>query len=143
MKPIVAIFMAAWLLSSSLTAAQELVGPVTHIRDGDTIEVSRVPIRLNGLNCDERGTRLGNQATAAMKKLVSGKRLNCRLNGEVTYDRRVGRCSLPDGQDIGALMIANGYCGRCDRYDPSGSYIAAQKKAGRYRGSFPSYCKPR
>jgi hypothetical protein len=43
-----------------------LAGHVTHVRDGDTIEVGRRPIRLNGLTCDERGTRLGDRATQAM-----------------------------------------------------------------------------
>ena len=46
---------------------------VTHVRDGDTIEVNRRPIRLNGLTCGERGTLLGNQATAAMRELVAGR----------------------------------------------------------------------
>lgn len=78
-----------------------------------------------------------------MRKLVYGQRLTCTLNGEVSHDRRIGRCSLPDGRDIGAVMISLGLCGRCDRFDSHGSYIGVQKAAGRWRGKFPSYCKAR
>ena len=34
-----------------------LVGMVTHVRDGDTIEVRGVPVRIANLDCAERGTR--------------------------------------------------------------------------------------
>ena len=36
-----------------------LTGKVTHVRDGDTIEVNNVPIRLAALDCPERGTKNG------------------------------------------------------------------------------------
>ena len=32
-----------------------LTGKVTHVRDGDTIEVNSVPIRLAALDCPESG----------------------------------------------------------------------------------------
>lgn len=69
----------------------DLAGSVTHVRDGDTIEVAGVPVRLQGLTCDERGTPLGMVATAAMRDLVRGQRVACDLTGERTYDREVGR----------------------------------------------------
>ena len=34
-----------------------LEGRVTRVRDGDTIEVNGVAIRLSALDCPERGTR--------------------------------------------------------------------------------------
>jgi len=125
---------------TEFTPNETLTGMVTHVRDGDTIEVNRRPIRLNGLTCDERGTPLGNQATAAMRQLVAGKTVTCKLNGDRTYDREVGRCSLVDGRDVGAVMIAKGLCGRCARYDPLRKYIAVQREAGAYEGDYPGYC---
>ncbi len=119
---------------------EALTGRVTHVRDGDTIEVSNRPIRLNGLTCDERGTALGDQATAAMRRLVSGKTLTCKLNGDRTYDREVGRCSLEDGRDIGAILIARGLCGGCARYDPLRKYVDVQREAGPFSGAYPGYC---
>lgn len=125
---------------TELTPNETFSGVVTHVRDGDTIEVNRRPIRLNGLTCDERGTPLGNQAAAAMRELVAGKTVTCDLNGDRTYDREVGRCSLADGSDIGATMISRGLCGRCARYDPLRKYAAVQREAGPFKGAQPTYC---
>ncbi|SMY07248.1 thermonuclease family protein [Flavimaricola marinus] len=118
-----------------------LTGRVTHVRDGDTIEVNGQVIRLNGLTCDERGTPLGNQATMAMQVLASGEAVTCTLNGEQTYDREVGRCSLADGRDLGAELIRQGICGRCARYDPLRTYAALQQEAERFSGAYPGYCR--
>ena len=45
-----------------------LTGKVTHVRDGDTIEVNNVPIRLAALDCPERGTRDGDYASLIAKQ---------------------------------------------------------------------------
>ncbi|MFC2966888.1 thermonuclease family protein [Acidimangrovimonas pyrenivorans] len=117
-----------------------LAGTVTHVRDGDTIEVNRQPIRLNGLTCDELRTPLGDKAKAAMQRLAAGRRVTCELNGEHTYDRAVGRCRLSDGRDLGAVLISQRICGRCARYDPLRKYAAVQREAGPFEGAYPSYC---
>lgn len=137
----------ALILAIALTAcvqddpSADLSGTVTHVRDGDTIEVAGVPVRLQGLTCDERDTQLGVLATAAMRDLVRGQRVACDLTGERTYDREVGRCTLPDGRDLGAVLISQGVCGRCDRYDSGGAYGAIQRAAGPWHGAFPGYCR--
>ncbi|MBR9651942.1 thermonuclease family protein [Thalassobius aquimarinus] len=141
---VVALILGAVLFREGLipgSSGADVTGPVTHVRDGDTIELRGVAIRLNGLNCDERGTRLGEAATVALRDLVQGQELTCRLNGDKTYDREVGRCALPDGRDIGAELIRAGLCGRCDRYDPQGTYVNVQREAGPFAGSFPDYCR--
>ena len=124
-----------------LPGSGDLKGPVTNVRDGDTIEVAGVPVRLQGLTCDERGTALGESATRAISGLVRGQEISCGLTGEKTHDREVGRCQLPDGRDIGAVLISQGQCGRCDRFDPQGDFVGVQREAGPFPGSFPSYCR--
>ncbi|MEP3331659.1 hypothetical protein [Sedimentitalea sp.] len=94
------------------TTAGNMAGRVTHVRDGDTIEVGRTAIRLAKLDCAEKGTVAGDAATRKMKQLVRGQSLTCRLTGRTSYDREVGSCSLPDGRDIAQVMIRNGACGR-------------------------------
>ena len=51
------------LMAFSATAYAEqqtvLTGTVTKVRDGDTIEVGRVPIRLNGVAAPEKRDALG------------------------------------------------------------------------------------
>jgi hypothetical protein len=116
-------------------------GLVTRVRDGDTVVVAGRPIRLGGLNCDERGTRLGDEATMVMHQIVAGQRLRCELDGERTHDREVGRCLLPNGEDLGAVMIARRVCGRCARHDPWRDYAAVQDEAGPYAGDTPGYCR--
>ena len=94
----------------NVSAQAELTGQITHVRDGDTIEVGNIAIRLNGLTCDERGTALGDRATAYLRSQVLGKTATCSLNGERTYDRLVGRCATEDLGDIGAHLITQQLC---------------------------------
>ena len=125
----------------TLFAQAELTGQITHVRDGDTIEVGNIAIRLNGLTCDERGTTLGDRATAYLRSQVLGKTATCSLDGERTYDRLVGRCATENLGDIGVHLIKQQLCRRCERYDPEGDYAQAQRRAGPYSGAMPSYCK--
>lgn len=115
-----------------------LEGQVTKVRDGDTIEVGRVPIRLNGVSAPEMNEPLGPQSKAFMTDLVMGKRVRCELNGEKTHDRFVGVCYL-DGKDIGATVIANGLALDCPRF--SGRRYAEYKVEGAAaKMKLPGYC---
>ncbi|WP_372520341.1 thermonuclease family protein [Limimaricola soesokkakensis] len=96
----------------SLSSTQEIVGRVTHVRDGDTIEVEGIPIRFGSLNCAESTTSKGQLATAKIRALIAGQTLTCHLSGRTSYDRKIGSCRLPDGRDLGGIMIDEGYCQR-------------------------------
>ncbi|WP_425405865.1 thermonuclease family protein [Hwanghaeella sp.] len=120
-----------------------IAGTVTHVRDGDTIEVEGVPIRLNGLSAPERGEPFGKASSDFMRALVLGKAVRCELNGERTHDRLVGVCYL-DGADISALIIREGLARDCPRY--SGGKYAADERQAKRRGlhdsyRLPSYCR--
>jgi len=52
------------------------------VLDGDSIEVVGRAVRLNGLNCEERGTTGGDWATVAMRRLVGGHTVSSALNGD-------------------------------------------------------------
>lgn len=94
------------------TGARTLTGSVTHVRDGDTIEVSGVPIRFAGLDCAELGTAAGERAKQHMTRLVAGRKLQCDLTGRRSYDRMIGECEIMAGQSLSEIMIRNGYCDR-------------------------------
>lgn len=96
----------------AVISTDNIVGPVTHVRDGDTIEVAGVPIRFGSLDCAERDTAAGQRATARMRSLVAGQTLICHLNGRTSYDRKIGSCTMQDGRDLAGVMIGDGYCGR-------------------------------
>ena len=109
---------SAWKSSRSMreTAAAlpgaQLVDTVTRVRDGDTVVVGLIPIRLANLDCAERGTKFGDRATRQIEGMVKNAQLRCTLEGRRSYDREVGVCSLPDGRDVGELLIAGGFCQR-------------------------------
>jgi micrococcal nuclease len=98
-----------------------LTGEVTNVRDGDTIEVGGLAVRLNGLAAPEGDEPGGTAATRAMRKMVEGRTLRCELDGERTRDRCVGVCYL-DGGDIADTMVRQGLARDCPRFS-----------AGRYR----------
>lgn len=87
-----------------------LRGRVTHVRDGDTIEVAGRAVRFANLDCAELGTTARELARLRMKALVAGQRATCTLTGDRSYDRWIGDCHLSDGRDIAGLMIHEGLC---------------------------------
>lgn len=95
---------------SVLPAGHALSGRVTRVRDGDTIEVAGVPVRFARVDCAERGTVAGDAATRAMRELASGRQVQCSLIGRRSYDREIGTCYLPDGADLGAVLVSRGLC---------------------------------
>ena len=135
------IFLISIVWTSLLHAQATLEGPVTKVRDGDTIEVGQIPIRFQGLNCDELNTKKGQDVSDMLKATLKGEQVVCQLNGQSSYDRLIGRCMAVDVGDIAKYLIEQGYCGRCKRYDEEGLYIKAQTKAGFYKGIMPNYCR--
>ena len=92
-----------------------LSGTVTHIRDGDTVEVDGIAIRLAALNCPENKTQKGRYATRVAKQF-EGLKMTCELTGAKTYDRLVGYCSV-NGLDFGRFMMQNSSCKVWEKYD--------------------------
>ncbi len=94
-------------------ASADLAGPVTHVRDGDTIEVAGTPVRIANLDCAEMDTAEGQSAGLFMRDLVRGQTVACDLEGRMSHDREVGTCALAEtGEDLGEILIGEGVCGR-------------------------------
>ena len=108
--------------------------------DRDTLEISSVRIRLNGVAAPERKEPGGAEATAAMKKMTSGKTVRCSLTGKKTYKREVGTC-WAGTLDLGAALIASGKTRDCPRYSDS-RYSALEPETVIFL-PFPKYCIPR
>jgi micrococcal nuclease len=116
-----------------------LTGEVNKVRDGDTIEVGKIPIRLNGVSAPELKEPLGQQSKRFMLDLVGGKHVRCELNGQKTYDRFVGVCYLGE-QDIGAAVIEAGLARDCPRFS-GGRYVGVEVAAAREAIKLPKYCR--
>jgi endonuclease YncB( thermonuclease family) len=93
-------------------------GTVTHIVDGDTLDVRLTSgkterIRLIGIDTPERGVCYFSQATARAAQLAMSKQVV--LRGDATQDTRdrYGRLLayvwLPGGRDLGYQLIAGGF----------------------------------
>lgn len=99
-----------WLVP--ILAPEKIAGPVTHVRDGDTIEVGGHAIRFGSLDCAELDTPAGQRAKTEMQRLVEGAYLVCRTDGRRSHDRWIGSCNLSDGRDLAGIMITRNICRR-------------------------------
>jgi micrococcal nuclease len=140
MRPAAAILAALALLPPpSLAGESQVTGIVAHVRDGDTIEVGPVAVRLQGLHAPELDEALGPEARAAMVGLVEGKAVACDLTGERNRDRVIGVC-YRDGEDVAALLVALGLARDCPRFS-GGRYKALEREPGASL-PLPAYCVP-
>ena len=137
---IIIVALSGGLITSAIAAEPTiLTGVVTHVRDGDTIEVGKLPVRLIGVSAHELKEPLGEQSRQFMHELAFGKTIRCELNGKKTYDRFVGTCYLGK-LDIGAAIIKAGLALDCRRYS-GGRYAGLETASARMSIRLPRYCK--
>ena len=136
-----------WSAPSAQCSRGTLAGEVTYVRDGDTIELGAMAIRLQGLAAPEWNEPGGTESRKAMIELVHGRTVRCELDGTRTYDRCVGICYL-EGQDISEVMVRRGAARDCPRFSEE-RYAEAESRAaadGSTIGrayALPGYCRPR
>lgn len=76
--------------------------------DGDTIVIDKMHIRLAGIDAPELDHPWGQQAKWTMVKLCKGRTVTARIKPELSYDRLVAECFLPDGRDLAAELVKAG-----------------------------------
>ena len=137
--PAIAFISSIGAAAAAIAEPSILTGTVTHVRDGDTIEVGEVPIRLNGVSAPELDEQLGKRSKLFMRELVLGQLVRCELNGEKSYDRFADACYL-NSNDIGALVIEARLALDYPRYS-GGRYGDFEQPGGRERIKLPKYCE--
>ena len=116
MNHILNFFIVLFLLSSnSISQTSIIEGKITHVRDGDTLEIENIPIRLAALDCPENNTPAGRYATKIAKQFEGSQAL-CELTGAKSYDRFVGYCSI-NGEDYGEMLVTQSACRVWKKYD--------------------------
>lgn len=116
MNHILNFFVVLFLLSSnSISQTSIIEGKITHVRDGDTLEIENIPVRLAALDCPENNTPEGRYATKIAKQF-EGSQASCELTGAKSYDRFVGYCSI-NGEDYGEILISKSACRVWRKYD--------------------------
>lgn len=95
------------LVSVAVVANATLSGPCWVI-DGDTIDIGGKRIRLSGIDAPELDHPYGKSAKWALITLCKGMKITAVFDGEVSYERGVATCYLPDGRDLSAEMVKLG-----------------------------------
>jgi endonuclease YncB( thermonuclease family) len=76
--------------------------------DGDTIDITGTRIRLAGIDAPELDDPFGQVAKAALMRLCKGMVIRAVTDGDLSYDRVVATCYLPDGRDLSAELVKAG-----------------------------------
>lgn len=76
--------------------------------DGDTIAIGDVRLRLAGIDAPELDHPWGQRSKWAMVELTRGQIITARLKPDLSYDRVVAECFLPDGRDLSAELVRRG-----------------------------------
>lgn len=114
--------------------------------DGDTLEIAGERVRLEGIDAPEAsqtcgggwfGTwSCGRAATAQLRWLVGGRRVDCEAAGRDKYGRVLGWCTA-DGRDINAEMVRTGHAWAFVRYSTRYQAVEAETrraKVGIWKG---------
>ena len=91
-----------------LPAAGTVLKGKCWVIDGDTIVIDNVRLRLAGIDAPELDHPWGQQSKWAMVKLCKGQMVTARIKPELSYDRVVAECFLPDGRDLAAELVRCG-----------------------------------
>ncbi len=102
------------ILLARAALAADYSGPVVSVLDGDTIEVlhNTQPerIRLNGIDCPEKGQAFGKNAKHAASALVFGEDVTLQTHGLDKCGRTLADVFLLDGTHINHTLIKGGWC---------------------------------
>jgi endonuclease YncB( thermonuclease family) len=87
--------------------------------DGDTVDIGRSFIRLQGIDapdidqtCTDAGDKkwpCGRAAARVLLDHIAGRPLTCDSSGLDGYRRVLAVCALPDGSDVNAWMVQQGW----------------------------------
>ncbi len=91
-------------------------------------------IRLNGIDCPEKGQAYGTKAKQAVSNLVFGKAVTVETLGLDKYGHALAVVSLPDGINVNLEMVRNGWCWWYPEYAPENVILAELQRRARRAG---------
>ncbi len=118
MKKLVFIFL---LFSSLLSFAEELIGKVIKVSDGDTITVldsnnQKHKIRLRGIDAPESQQAFGDISTQSLSELVFDKEVLVTWDKKDKYYRILGKV-IVDGRDVNYEQLKKGLAWYYKQYE--------------------------
>jgi len=115
--------------------AEDLNARVVSVLDGDIIEVLHnhraERIRLNGIDCPEKGQAYGKAAKHATSQLVFGKEVTLQTYGLDKYGRTLADVLLPDGTNVNHALVKDGWCWWYRKYAPGDTVLEGLEKEAR------------
>lgn len=118
------------------------------VADGDTLTISGTRIRLVDIDAPEldqtcldaqgRDWPCGRQASAQLRSRVRGRDLKCQPRSLDKFGRTLATCALPDGTDLNAWMVQQGWAMTSGFANVYGAQQdeAKSAKRGLWAGSF-------
>jgi endonuclease YncB( thermonuclease family) len=106
---------------------------VVGVTDGDTITVldgtTQVRVRLNGIDCPEKGQAFGSQARRLTSELAFGRAVTVRPVGSDRYGRTLAEVVLPDGRILNRELVAAGMAWHYTRYSKDETLSKLERQA--------------
>jgi endonuclease YncB( thermonuclease family) len=116
--------------------------------DGDTVVINNTHIRLEGIDAPESAQTCtdvggsswacGSRSTRELRNYIRDQALTCEQKALDRYRRTLAICKLPDGTDINAWMVRQGWAiayGFAQTYQ-SEQNAAENAKRGMWAGAF-------
>jgi endonuclease YncB( thermonuclease family) len=135
-NPVCRTVLIAMLVSMSMPAmAQQPILGIAQAKDGDSLEVNGVRIRLYGIDAPElsqtcnRGGKqwpCGRDAFDNLSGLATGREVRCSRLGRDDFDRVLAKCTV-GGFEVNRTMVERGYATAFRKY--SNDYVAAENRA--------------
>lgn len=117
------------------TLAAEFSGRVVGVIDGDDVVVLhnglKKDVRLNGIDCPEKGQAYGDRAKDFTTKLAFRKVVRVLAQGSDTYGRTLGEVVLPDGRILNHELVKAGLAWWFRKYAPENAEVAKIEKEAR------------
>ncbi|MFZ4428246.1 MAG: thermonuclease family protein [Saprospiraceae bacterium] len=123
-----------------------LQGKVIGIMDGDTFDLLRgtekLRVRLEGIDCPEKGQPFGNNAKQALSSLCFGQQVRVEFKSKDRYGRALARAYLSDGRCINEEMLRIGMAWHFKRYSDDARWarmedVARRSKVGLWADARP------
>jgi endonuclease YncB( thermonuclease family) len=135
------------LYASMRPSSTPFVGTV-RVADGDSLEIAGVRIRLEGIDAPEldqtctdahgRSWPCGRAAQRELRAHLGDRALKCSSNGSDRFRRVLAVCVLPDGSNVNAWMVQQGWAvvsGYRGTYSPEQDEAKAARR-GIWAGTF-------
>lgn len=115
--------------------AEPLVGRVVGIVDGDTLSVFRcgtvTKVRLWGIDAPEKTQPFGMRARQRAGELAFQRDVTIVVHATDRYGRLVGEVFLPEGDNLGYMLVTEGLAWWYQQYAPHHAQLASLEAEAR------------